>query len=89
MILAIHFLGFLMEVEEGSKGQREAYSLVCSPRDLGEGKEDGNGSILRGKLGCLLSWRAHGGLGPYYLLVLVISRRAHPYLTVVLTIYFD
>jgi hypothetical protein len=42
---------------------------------LGEGQEDGNGSIERGKLGHLLPWRARGGLGPYYLLVLVIARR--------------
>jgi hypothetical protein len=88
MILAIHFLGFLMEVQEGRKGQREAHSLVCSPRVLGEGQEDGNGSIERGKLGRLLPWRAHGGLD-LYLLVRVFAwrrvhlwRRAYPYLEV-------
>jgi hypothetical protein len=32
-----------MEVQEGRKGQREAHSLICSPRELGEehGKENG------------------------------------------------
>jgi hypothetical protein len=39
---------------------------------------DKNGSIGRGDLGHHLSWRAHGGLGPHYLLVLVVAwRRAH------------
>jgi len=54
-------------------------SFTCMfTRELGEGQEDGNGSIERGKLRRLHPWRAHGGLGPYYLLVLVIAwRRAH------------
>jgi hypothetical protein len=66
------FLGRVHRAFEGS------YSLVCSPRKLGEGQEDENGSIERGKLGRLHPWRAHGRLGPYYLLVLVIAcRRAH------------
>jgi hypothetical protein len=59
-------------------GHLEDYSLVCSPREFGEGKEDENGSIGRGELGHHLSWRAHGGSGPHCLLVLVIAwRRAH------------
>jgi hypothetical protein len=63
---------------EGHIGHLEAHSLVCSLREFGEGQEDENGSIGRGELGCHLSWRAHGGLGPHYLLVLVIAwRRAH------------
>jgi hypothetical protein len=88
MILAIQFLSFLMEVQEERKGQREAHSLVYSPRELGEGQEDGNGSIEREKLGRLLPWhllpwRAHGGLDPHYWLVLVIAwRKAHTYLAV-------
>jgi hypothetical protein len=62
----------------GRIGHLEAYSLVCSPREFGEGQEDDNGSIGRGELGRHLSWRAHGGLGPHYLLVLVIAwRREH------------
>jgi hypothetical protein len=34
-----------MEVQEGRKGQREAHSFVCSPRELGEEKEDEDGGI--------------------------------------------
>ena len=45
---------------------RAHYSLVFSPKEFGGGQEDGNGSIGRGELGCLLSWRAHEGLGPCY-----------------------
>jgi hypothetical protein len=45
MILAIHALGFLMEVQEGRKGQREAYSLICSLRELGEEHGEENGGI--------------------------------------------
>jgi hypothetical protein len=51
----------------------EAHSLVCSPREFGEGHEDENGSIGRGEFGHHISWRAHGGLGPHYLLVLVMK----------------
>jgi hypothetical protein len=40
VILAIHTLRFLMEVQEGHKGQREAYFLFCSPRELREEQED-------------------------------------------------
>jgi hypothetical protein len=29
-----------MMVQEGCKGPREAHSFVCSPRELGEEKED-------------------------------------------------
>jgi hypothetical protein len=40
MILAIDHLGFLMEVQEGWKGQRRAHSLICSlgefERELGD-----------------------------------------------------
>ena len=43
MILAIHTLGFLMKVQEGHKGPREAHSFVCSPRELGEEQEDEDG----------------------------------------------
>jgi hypothetical protein len=53
-----------MEVQEGRKGQGEVHSVVCSPRELGEEREDEDGGYGRGKLGCLLSWRAHGGLDP-------------------------
>jgi hypothetical protein len=34
-----------MEVQEGRKGQREAHSLLCSPRELGEEHEDEDGGI--------------------------------------------
>jgi hypothetical protein len=55
-------LSFLMDCSRRAQGaKRGSFSLVCSPRELGEGKEDGNGSIERGKLGRLLPWRAHGG----------------------------
>jgi hypothetical protein len=30
MISTVHILGFLMEVQEGRKGQRRAHSLICS-----------------------------------------------------------
>ena len=53
----------------------EAYSLVCSPREFGEGQEDENGSIGRGELGRLLSWRADEGLGPNLFVVVVLARR--------------
>jgi hypothetical protein len=33
MISTIHILGFLMEVQEGRKGQRRAHNFICS---LGE-----------------------------------------------------
>jgi hypothetical protein len=40
MISAIDHLGFLMEVQEGRKGQRRAHSLICSlgefERELGD-----------------------------------------------------
>jgi hypothetical protein len=40
MISAIDILGFLMEVQEGRKGQRRAHSLICSlgefERELGD-----------------------------------------------------
>jgi hypothetical protein len=55
-------------VREGRIGLREAHSLICSPRELGEEQRDEqrdeDGGYGRGKLGCLLSWRAHGGLDP-------------------------
>jgi hypothetical protein len=35
----------------------EANSLVCSLREFGEGQENGNGSMGRGELGRLHSWR--------------------------------
>jgi hypothetical protein len=34
-----------MEVQEGRKGQREAHSLICSPRELGEEHGEENGGI--------------------------------------------
>jgi hypothetical protein len=56
----------------------EAHSLVCSPREFGEGKEDENGSIRRGELGCLHPWRSYDNLGPIYFMVISIAwRRAH------------
>ena len=34
-----------MEVQEGRKGPREAHSLFCSPRELGEEQKDEDGDI--------------------------------------------
>jgi hypothetical protein len=45
MILAIHIQVSLWIAQGGRKGQREAHSLLCSPRELGEVQEDENGSI--------------------------------------------
>jgi hypothetical protein len=40
MISAIDILGFLMEVQEGRKGQRRAHNIICSlgdfERELGD-----------------------------------------------------
>jgi hypothetical protein len=44
MISSTHLLGFLMLPKGGRKGQRRAHSLVCSPKELGEGQEDEDGS---------------------------------------------
>jgi hypothetical protein len=35
-----------MEVQEGRKGQGEAHSLFCSPRELGEDQKDEDGGII-------------------------------------------
>jgi hypothetical protein len=43
-ILAIHLLGFLMEVQEGRIGPREAHSIFCSLGEEEESNGDGNGS---------------------------------------------
>jgi hypothetical protein len=43
-ILAIHLLGFLMEVQEGRIGPKEAHSLFCCLGELEESNGDGNGS---------------------------------------------
>jgi hypothetical protein len=62
------FLGFLMiSIKRVHRAFGGSFSLVCSPKELGEGKGDGNGSIGRGELGRLLSWRAHEGLGPIFI----------------------
>jgi hypothetical protein len=39
------YLGFLMEDQEGCKGQRQAHSFICSPREFGEEKKDEDGDI--------------------------------------------
>jgi hypothetical protein len=57
------------------RARRGSSSLVCSPKDLGEGQGDGNGSNGRGELGCLLSWRAHEGLGAILFVVITLARR--------------
>jgi hypothetical protein len=44
MISSTHHLGILMLPKGGRKGQRRVYSLVCSPKELGKGKEDEDGS---------------------------------------------
>jgi hypothetical protein len=76
MISSTQLLGFLMF--GAHMARRGSYSLVCSPREFGEGKEDENGSIGRGELGRLISWRAHEGLGPSLFVVLVLAwRREH------------
>ena len=54
---------------------RAHYSLVCSPKEFGEGQEDENGSIGRGELGHLLSWRDHEVLGPNLFVEVVLARR--------------
>jgi hypothetical protein len=73
---------------KGCIGHLEAHSLICSPRELGEGQEDGNGSIERGKLGRLHPWKAHGGLGPYYLLLLVIACVMSPFWDIITLQHF-
>jgi hypothetical protein len=52
-----------------------SFSLVCSPKELGEGQGDGNGSIGRGKLGRLHSWRDHGVLGTILFVVITLAWR--------------
>jgi hypothetical protein len=62
----------------GRIGHLEAYSLVCSPREFGEGQEDENGSIGRGELGRLHPWRSYDNLDPCLFMVISIAwRRAH------------
>jgi hypothetical protein len=46
VIIDIHTVGFLMEVQDGGKGQREAHSLCFSPRYLEEEKNDEDGGII-------------------------------------------
>jgi hypothetical protein len=64
-----------MVVQEGRKGQREAHSLICSLRELGEEHGEENGSIRLGKLGRLLPWRSHGGLDPHLFVMIVLALR--------------
>jgi hypothetical protein len=40
MISSVHILGFLMEVQEGRKGQRRAHSLICSLGEFEREHED-------------------------------------------------
>jgi hypothetical protein len=40
MISSVQILGFLMEVQEGRKGQRRAHSLICSLGEFERGHED-------------------------------------------------
>ena len=40
MILAIDHLGFLMEVQEGHKGEGRAHSLICSLGEFEREHED-------------------------------------------------
>jgi hypothetical protein len=47
-----------MEVQEGRKGQREAHSLFCSPRELGEEQRMRMEALDEGSLGASF----HGGL---------------------------
>jgi hypothetical protein len=87
-VYLIHlFLGFLMiSINRAHRAFGGSFSLVCSPKELGEGNGsigrgelgEGNGSIGRGELGRLLSWRAHEGLGPSLFVVITLAwRRAH------------
>jgi hypothetical protein len=73
------FLGFVMiSIKRAHRAFGGSFSLVCSPKELGEGQGDGNGSNGRGELGCLHSWKAHGGLGPILFVVITLAwRRAH------------
>jgi hypothetical protein len=69
MISAIEILGFLMEVQEGRKGQTRAHSLICS---LGEFERE------LGGFGHMLSWREPSGFGPcLFVEELPQLRRAH------------
>ena len=45
-ILAIHLLGFLVEVQEGRIGPKEAHSLICSLEEFERSNGDGNGIIV-------------------------------------------
>jgi hypothetical protein len=73
------FLGFLMiSIKRAHRAFGGSFSLVCSPREFGEGKQDGNGSVGRGELGRLHLWRAHEGLRPSLFVVITLAwRRAH------------
>jgi hypothetical protein len=55
------------------RARRGSFSLVCSPKELGEGQVDENGSIGRGEIERLLSWRAHEELGHNLFLVVVLA----------------
>jgi hypothetical protein len=57
-----------MEVQKGHIGPLEAHSLFCLLGELEESNGDGNGSIGWGNQGCLLPWRALGGVGSHLLL---------------------
>jgi hypothetical protein len=60
------------------RARRGSFSLVCSPKELGERKGDENGSIGRGDIGNLLSWTAHEGLWISLFVVFVLAwRREH------------
>ena len=78
MISSTHLLGFLMHPKGGRKRPRRGHSLICSLQEFEREKEDEVSGRCRGKLGHLLAWRAHGSLGPYYLMLIILAwRRAH------------
>jgi hypothetical protein len=58
MISSIHLLGFLMEVQEGCIGQREARSLLCSLGEFERSIEERMEAMVEGSLGASF----HGGL---------------------------
>jgi hypothetical protein len=84
MISSTHLLGFLMHPKGGRKRPRRGHSLICSLQEFEREQEDEVSGRGRGKLGCLLAWRAHGGLVPclfteelLHLRRVHLRRRAH------------
>jgi hypothetical protein len=56
----------------------EAHSFIYSLGELEREYQDEVGNIERGQQGCLLPWRALGGFGSHYFVVITLAwRRAH------------